>query len=59
MKKYKFEAWVHPINGGDDECYNVTIVAPNKTKANNHIEKWLSKKSMVTKDYILRKTEKL
>jgi hypothetical protein len=53
MGTYKFSAWIHPIEGGDDYEAEVTINAGTLKGAKHHLEKWLKKQSAITTDYRL------
>jgi len=57
MKKFKGRAWVHPIEGGDDDAYNITINAETKKAANELVRKWLRKKSAVTEDFSIEEVK--
>ena len=45
MIKFKFEAWIHPKNGGDDYPVHGSIDAISKEVATREIAKYLKKKS--------------
>ena len=53
MRRYKFEAWIHPLEGGDDYQAEITINADTLKGAKYHLEKWLKKRSAITTDYRL------
>ena len=51
VKRFQFEAWVHPKNGGDDRCCVYTIVAKSKEGAEVILMEQLKKKSVLIGDY--------
>jgi hypothetical protein len=51
MKKFKFEVWIHPIEGGDDSFNDCVVKAKNKKRAEEILIEALSKRSIITDDY--------
>ena len=51
METFKFEAWIHPKNGGDDRQVELEVKAKNSKAANKEVKNWLSKRSDIVEDF--------
>ena len=50
-KKYLFEVWIHPKNGGDDHLTGAEVTAYSLEEAKLFLEEYLTKRSAITNDY--------